>query len=211
MSHPSRLAVERFALGLPSPEVAAHLAACPECRAHLSTIGRRLAVPEWVRAAAEPRAWGRSIAVAGLAAAAAAALLLVWLAPTSPGPDTTAKGAPAVTVWLKRGDAVAAWDGKSRLRPGDAIRLEAAPAGFGYLTIVSTADGAVTTLFAQALDRTGRPVLTPAWELDARGAEEHLAVLFTREPVDVAGAPALLGRRDAEAWCLHEVLPKESP
>jgi hypothetical protein len=212
MNHPSRLAVDRFALGLPSPEVEAHLAACPECRAHLAAVGARLPVPGWVRSSAGPRWAPRSPLVAGFVALAAAmAVLLLRTGTTTSEPATTAKGPPAVTIWLKRGAAVAAWDQKSPLRPGDSIRIEAAPAGFGYVTVVSTADSAVKTLFTQALNGSGRPVLTPAWELDARGTEEHLAVLFTQAPVDEAGAGALLGRRDAEAWCLHEVLPKESP
>jgi hypothetical protein len=128
-----------------------------------------------------------------------------------PPPPTTAKGQPAVTVWFKRGEAISAWDGKSPVRAGDAVRLEAMPAGYPYLTVVSAAGGDLTTLFAAKADPTGKPTLTPAWRLDAVGRQEHLAVLFTRAPVDDASLAALLSRRDAQAWSVHEVLPKESP
>ena len=210
MSHPSRLAVDRLALGEASPEVEAHLSGCAECRAHFEAVRAQLPVPAWVKDAATPprRAWWRPLV---LAASLATVLLVVLLRPPPP-PETTAKGFPAVTVWFKRGELVSTWDGTSPLRGGDAVRFEAVPAGYGWVTVVAeSADGGLVTLFAAKLDPSGKPTLTPAWQLDAHGTQEHLAVLFTRDAVRDAHVPSLLSRRDAEAWCIHEVLPKEAP
>lgn len=236
MSHPSRLAVERHVLGAPSSqlasaELAAHLTTCAECRRHVEAVSAAEPVPAWVLEASRlllsssrplesstpleastplqssrpRRTWWRPL---GLAAAVAASLV-IFLWPASP--PSTAKGAPAVTVWLKRGDTIAAWDGRSPLRSGDDIRLEAAPGDFGYVTVVSTASEKPTALFQAKVDPSGKPTLSPAWRLDGQGTEEHLAVLFTREPVaDDAPLGPLLTRRDGDAWCIHEVLPKES-
>lgn len=209
MSHPSRLAVDRYALGEASPEIEAHVRTCPHCRAHLDSVRAKLPLPGWAAAMTAPRParpWFRMMAFGAAAAAASLALLLR----PSP-PRTTAKGPPAVTVWLKRGDAVTAWDRRTPLRSGDDIRLEAAAGGYSYLTIVSAAGGRSTTLYQAKLDPSGKPNLSPAWKLDGRGAEEHLAVLFTQAPVDDAQLPPLLSRRDGDTWCIHEILPKEFP
>jgi hypothetical protein len=82
---------------------------------------------------------------------------------------------------------------------------------YSYLTIVSAAGGRSTTLYQAKLDPSGKPSLSPDWKLDGRGAEEHLAVLFTQAPVDDAQLTPLLSRRDGDTWCIHEILPKEFP
>ncbi len=211
MNHPSRLALDRHALGETSAGLDAHLAGCSECRAHIEATRQPLPVPRWVADASATRSCWRGWRRAAVAVAAAvSAAGLVFFLPHPP-PSTTAKGQPTVTVWLKRGDAVSAWDGKSPVRGGDAIRLEAMPAGYAYLTVVFAAGGGLTTLFAAKVDPSGKPTLTPAWSLDGEGRQEHLAVLFTRAPVDDASLDELLSRRDAQAWSIHEILPKESP
>lgn len=207
MTHPSRLALDRLALGEADPALEQHLAACPDCRAHLAAVCARPPMPAWLHEAPQRRTWWRPLAFAGALAAVA---LVVVLRPAPPDP-TTPKGLPAVTVWLKRGDVVSTWDGVSPVRGGDSLRLEAVPAGYAYVTVVATGDGGPTTLFAAKLDPHGKPTLTPAWQLDAQGASEHLAVLFTRAPVDDTHLSTLLSRRDDNAWCIHEVLPKEVP
>jgi hypothetical protein len=99
--HPSRLALDRLALGEPTAELEAHAQGCADCQAHLTAVRAQLPLPQWVREAAAPPArrlrWWPAVLAAGLASVVVVALV------RPAAPQTTAKGLPAVSVWVKSG------------------------------------------------------------------------------------------------------------
>lgn len=122
-SHPSFLALERRALGVPDREVDEHLAACARCRAHVATVSADPGpVPHSLTSRARrrrPPSW-----LIGVGALALAASVLLSIGhPADPEPWLATKGSAAVVVWTRRGDDVERWNGRP-LHPGDAIRLE---------------------------------------------------------------------------------------
>lgn len=204
MSHPSFLALDRFALAPDEgSELARHVEGCVRCRAHVEAVQRPLPVPDWARAAGQRRRpWLRWLwAPAGVAMTAAVALLVV--VGVGPSTQTLAKGGPSVTVWLKRGETVAPWAGDP-LRAGDAVRLQVEAAGYRHLAVLGT-DG--TVLYRGPAG--GEPALTPAWELDEAPADERLVAVLSREPVADAALPGAAVRRDAEIWAVELVLKRE--
>ncbi|MCC6335681.1 MAG: hypothetical protein IT380_17020 [Myxococcales bacterium] len=208
MSHPSHLALDRYALDAAPEELARHVESCEACRSHVAAAQVPLPRPAWLDLVARPppSRWRLpGFALAG----AVAALLAVFAAPRLGGnDDVRPKGTPAATVWIKRGDAVTPWQG-APLRPGDAIRLEVAPAGFPHLTVVQL--GAAPRILYAAKPSAAGTALTPAWTLDAEGTEERLAVVLSREPLSDATVAAVAGRRDEAAFTLEYRLPKERP
>ena len=173
--HPSFFALDRHHLA-PDPEIAAHAAACPACRVHLEGLRAPADLPSWLPARRRPRRWVVGLSVA-LAAAAAIAL---W-----PREAIREKGAPAIKVHLKRGDAVAPWESGTRLRAGDRLRLQIAPAGYRFVS-VATGGATPTVLFAGAVDPKGSTLLPASFRVDGADPEETLDVLLAAEPVPSA-------------------------
>jgi hypothetical protein len=173
--HPSFFALDRHHL-VPDPEIAAHAAACPACRAHLEGLRPPAELPSWLLARRRPRRWVVELSVA-LAAAAAIAL---W-----PREAIREKGTPAIQIHLKRGDAVAPLETGTRLRAGDRLRLQIAPAGYRFVS-VATGGAAPSVLFAGALDPKGSTLLPASFRVDGADAEETLDVVLAAEPVPPA-------------------------
>jgi hypothetical protein len=174
--HPSFFALDRHHL-VPDPDIAAHVAHCPTCQAHLGGLRAPAALPAWLPAGRHfPRRWVVGFSVA-LAAAAAVAL---W-----PRAAIREKGTPAIQVHLKRGDEVAPWATGTRLRAGDRLRLQIAPAGYRFVS-VATGGAAPTVLFAGALDPRGSTLLPASFRVDGADAEETLDVVLAAEPVPPA-------------------------
>ncbi len=209
MNHPSRLALDRLALaqGAPPAELRSHVETCEACRAHLAAVQVELPRPAWLDGvASRPPRW--RLPVIALAGALAASLVIVI---SLPRPDAVAKGNPALTVWIKHGEQVTPWS-SGPVRAGDAVRLEVAPSGFSHVLVAQVpASGAPRVLYEARLERTRPTVLTPAWTVDAEGAEEHLAVLLSHHALADDEVTARLGRRDAEFWSFEYRLQKEHP
>jgi hypothetical protein len=207
--HASQYALDRAALGAPAdPALAAHLRGCERCARIVAERRAAGEVPAWVaqlkvRPTPVPRArWWRRLrwllpipAVAALAAA----LLLAYL-PREDGAGLRAKGGPAVALWVKRGEAVSPWDGKSALRPGDRVRLAVRGAGFTHVSIASLApSGDPTPLYRGTVEREGETVLPLSFRVEPGGPAEVLSVILASRPIDdgehatAAGAAARRG------------------
>lgn len=196
-NHPSFLALDRFATGGPDPTVAGHVSRCDACRRHVETIGERPALPTWLPTARpRPFAGWRPLALA--LALGALALALVWWRPPDPpsAPYVGAKGAPAVAVFIKRGERVTRWrDGP--LRPADTVRLGLILTERTHVSVYGAGDGArADRLFAGWLDPGAPALLDRAWVLDDAPGPERLWVVMGPTPLD---APQLIPGRDL-AW-----------
>lgn len=208
MSHPSRLALDRHALGDASPDVAAHAVGCSQCQAHLAAVTPALPLPGWVKALEQPRrAWfgPRLLALAAAAASVAVGVVVLPRAQRDEGAAVRAKGLPSVRMWVKRGAQVFAWEGAA-VRPGDALRLEVATAGFAWLTVASPQAG---VLFAADVAAATGPTLTPTWAVDAAGGEEHLTVILSRAPLSDEAARHAVPGQSQELVVLPVVIAKE--
>jgi hypothetical protein len=210
MSHPSYLELDRHALGAGcDPGTAAHLAGCERCRDYVATARPADVVPAWVaELGATPRKrvkpWWLAAGVA-----AAAALVLIWRSPSELYVGT--KGMPSAFVYVHRDHTTTLWD-QTPLHAGDRIRLEVAPEEFEQVTVFSTdAQGnKAEPLYAGRTKPFTRTLLPKAWQLDAVGHAEHLAVVFSHAELSREAASALFRARDpAEVRIVRLTLQKE--
>jgi hypothetical protein len=157
----------------PGPHAAAwflHIDGCPRCQGRLAEA--RAAGERWTVAAVRPerpglrRRWWMVAPALGVAAA-----LLLLLLPRRP--EWQPKGAPALTLLVKRGAATTRWEGGA-LRAGDAVQLlwTAPRAGHlavlardrhGAVTIVHPEESATTAPIAAGVDQPlGRSLIITA-------------------------------------------------
>jgi hypothetical protein len=193
--HPSRLALDRMALGLSDDTARAHAQSCAACSAHVSAVAVELPIPGWVREleGARPTAWWRP--VFGAVAVVAAALIAFVAIP------------PQAQVWVNRGGAVSLWDG-APLKPDDAFRFEVKPGGFTHLTVVELEGGKLYRVLHSA--PIGGEGLSPAWAVDAEGAQEEVVLLMSKAPLsEEALRSALAGEGGVETWSTRWKFPKE--
>ncbi|MCC6808599.1 MAG: hypothetical protein IT381_14340 [Deltaproteobacteria bacterium] len=200
-THPSFFMLDRAGLGdaAAKAQIAEHLETCGVCRAHLQALAApanelalqrikrapspaRPLVPRWIMAAA---------------AAAVVSVIGIGLANvlSDRGDVVTAKGAPSVAVYVKRGDTVFLWNGRAPLRANDTIRLKIVPEEMRFVE-VRDASGAVLYKGELTPPETTLPV---AWRIDEQGEAEHLTVWLGR-------APGAEMKKHVEL-----VLPKEAP
>lgn len=219
--HPSQYALDRAALGAPvPPEVAAHLARCAPCAATIEARRSPEAPVPWlarVRLAAAPRRrrrWWWLLPIPALAALAAAVPLVLRSAHVAaPGGEATReKGTPIVTVYVKRGEAVTAWDGRTPLRAGDRLRVGVRGPGYAHLSVASLpSPGAPVLLYAGPLAPSGGETLLPlSFRVDGAGQAEVLSVIASGEPVGLGAHAEPPERvRQRGAWTVRLQLPKE--
>jgi hypothetical protein len=212
--HVGELALRRHRAGeAVSGEVAAHVAACADCRARgralddeqrrferdvsfdrfaagieRATRGDRRGRP------AAPRAW----VLAPVLAVAAALALVVTFTPGPRGPNRT-KGGAFITVRVAGADGTqrtADDDGvPARLDAGDRVRIGYEADGYHYLLALSVDEhGAVTPLYPEAgrslsTDPADAPVrfLPDSVEFTGAGAEQ-LVVVLSDQPLEVEAA-----------------------
>jgi hypothetical protein len=210
MSHPSFLELDRHALGAGQQGTAEHLSGCARCRDYVEAARPAAEVPVWVGELAAPRRRSRPIWLAATLAAAAA-LMLLWKAPGAEPAYVGSKGMPSAFVYVNRDHTTTLWD-HLPLRPGDRIRVEVAPEEFEHVAVFSTdaLGGAPTRLFAGRTKPFSRTLLPKAWQLDAEGDAEHLAILFSHAELSEGVAAALLHAHDpAELRIVRLTLPKK--
>ncbi|MBL8953555.1 MAG: hypothetical protein JNK82_22460 [Myxococcaceae bacterium] len=182
--HPSRLQLDRLALGSPDAATASHAASCAQCGAHLKAVQVDLPVPQWVRdvGTSRPAAWLRWLRpMVAVGAMALVAFAVVGYRPAS-GPDITAKGlgTPQVQVWVNHAGKATLWSGAA-LVPDDAFRFEVRPGPYRHLTILELqGDRLYRVLHSAPVPSDG---LSPAWAVDADGAQEDVMLLLSNAPL----------------------------
>jgi hypothetical protein len=206
--HPSHLVIDRVAIGGEVPaEVARHLETCEACAATVAARRSAEPLPAWAgslrvapapapslpghrHAATTPRLprWWLLPLPAALALSVAI-VLLRGESQSGPALDDAIreKGSPAVVVYVKRGDAVVTWDGRSPVRPDDRLRLGIRGGGFANLSVASLQPGfAPAVLYAGPLEPRGETLLPLSFLVDAAGGAEELSVILSQRPVDAA-------------------------
>jgi hypothetical protein len=213
--HVGELALRRHRAGeAVGDAVAAHVAACADCRARgralddeqrrferdvsfdrfAAGVERAARGDRRRRRPSAPLAW----VLAPMIAAAATLALVVTFVPGPRGPNRT-KGGAWITVRVAGGDGTqrtAAAEAPEVLAPGDRVRIGYEPGAHRYLLALSVDDhGAVTPLYPEA----GRSVsadkasggalryLPDSLEFTGAGAE-RLVVVLSEQPLEVEAA-----------------------
>jgi hypothetical protein len=240
--HPSFWALDGIRLGrAASADERRHLASCAACAGHLAAGPEQAAAstrPAWL-AALPPAAAGAQAPPARrsrrwwawllpLAPVMAGLVILAGRPHPPAGSDHRSlvqggrdgvrggvrekAGAPALRLFIKRGAAVFAWDGRSAVRPGDRLRLELRPAGYGFVSVAGrSGDQQVpAVLYDGALDSGAGSLLPVSFRVDDRGTEEVLSVILGRAPVPPRlHAEADVPASEARTWRQILVLPKQ--
>jgi hypothetical protein len=205
--HPSRLTLHRLALGIEDFESRTHVDGCVACAQLVQSAQTVLPVPNWVSELTQRRNPFRRwlpIAVAASLMSIAAASVFVR-SERSPYVGDKGSAAVDVTVWRKRGDEVALWDGTA-LRTNDAFRFQIHPGRFTHLTVLELKEGALyRVLHSAPVSNEG---LSPAWSVDPEGASEEVLVLLSLAPLsDEELHRAVAG--ESGAWVRRWSFPKE--
>jgi len=212
--HPSLLALDRFSVDRQDPAVAAHVATCARCSGHLQRVAAPPPEPPWLRGL-ERRGgkrlraiswWHRwSLVCAGVLTIGGGALLLRSREPL----DAGAKGMPSIAVYIKRGDAVSLWDGRSAVHAGDAVQLKVAATGYARVTVAAAGGGELTELYSGPAARDG--LLPRSWTVDDAPGPEILLVAFSQTPLSKDRQEAALAAlpRTPEVWATRLELSKK--
>jgi len=218
--HPSQYALDRVALGEPPPPaLGEHLATCPRCAAAVAERGRPAEAPAWLARLGAPRPartprrtpWRAWIMVPALAAAAVAGVLVIGnLREPSIGgdEDLRPKGAPRIALYVKRGEAVSTWDGRSPVRPDDRLRVGVRSGGYAHVSVASLPDaGAPQVLYAGPLAQGTETLLPLSFRVDERAGDEVVSIVVSARPVDPSAHVAPGAPRGS--WAQRLRIPKE--
>lgn len=220
LAHPSFLALDRAHLGMPSSDLAAHLALCEQCRSYVAqpeteasasgfaAVQRAL---ELDRAKARPARWRWALAPA-LALGCGLLLFVTHRGPSATPIDEVyvgAKGFRSVWIYVKHGADTELWDGKQRLSLGDRVRLKVDPGSYHYLTVYALSDAKeAERLYAGPLAPGQNLTLPDAWEVDESPAAEQLYVVFSDAAITPDWPAWLAGRVPKTITLLPFTLPK---
>jgi len=193
-----------------------HIAGCARCRAYLASLeleAGRLPVPvvparpDGVRPA---RRWALPSAVATGLALAACVLLLVRGRPTEPG-YVGAKGTPAVQLLLHRQSDTWIWDGRSPVRPGDALALRVACEGLDHVAVAAPGAQGWARLSDAPCPGPGE-ALPFTLVVDDQPGDERLAVVLSRDVLDDESLRRAVveERRASDVWTVAFLLTKKT-
>jgi hypothetical protein len=202
----------------PDPAIERHLAACDRCRAYLAMLdARQAALVTPAPGAPAPR---RSAILTnrnrwlwpatGAVALAAAILLLVRGRPPS-GDYVGTKGSPAVQVLVHREGDTRVWDGRSPVKPGDALALRVACEGLVYVTVAAPLAGAWARLSDSPCP--AQPDALPfTLRVDDEPGSEQFAVVLSSKALSDEALHAAIDKdsRSQDTWVTRYVLPKET-
>lgn len=180
--HPSRLTLHRFALGVSDVETQTHVDGCTACATQVQGAQVVLPIPNWVlEITNRPNPFRRWMPLALAASLMCLTGVFVFVgAERVSYIGDKGTGAVDVSVWRKRGEVVAQWDG-TPLRPNDAFRFQIRPGPFTHSTVLELKKGAVfRVLHAAPISKDG---LSPAWSVDREGAAEEVVVLLSAAPL----------------------------
>jgi hypothetical protein len=201
-------------------DVERHVAGCARCRAYLSGLeGLEREAVDAAPFAAAPRATGatppirprRRLATLGAAGAlaCAAAVALVLHREGVPESYVGVKGTPAVQILVHRDATTRVWDGRSALRPGDALALRVACEGFLRVAVASPGPDGWVRLSDSGCPTDGG-ALPFTLRVDDAPGPERLAVVISHEPLDDTTLRKAIGdgTQGDGVWVSGFVLPK---
>jgi hypothetical protein len=219
MTTPTDVHVSTFSLDLyfasgrpPGAAVEEHLAACGRCRAYLAmlvTLEDARSTPRVPEAPARRRPRWTAITIAASVTATALGVLFVRGRTAEPN-YVGAKGTPAVELLVHRGSATWIWDGRSGIRPGDALALRVACEGMDRVAIAaprSTRWERVT----EARCPIGSDPLPFTLVVDASPGSESVAVVMSHGSLDDDSLRSAIehGTHGDDTWVQVLVLSKE--
>lgn len=221
-AHPSSLRLDAIALGEPADDATAHhLRDCARCAAALAEARRPPHVPAWLDGLARPERpkpprrpfgdrWLAALLAPALAAAIAAGLFALR-PPQRRADGVREKAAPSVALYLKRGDAVSTWDGRSPLRTGDRIRIGIRGAGYRHVSVatISSSGGPPAVLHVGRLNASGESLLPTSFRVDSPGGAEVLSVILGDDAIAPAAHAAAPPGSPGNRWTLRITLPVE--
>jgi hypothetical protein len=168
--------------------------------------------------AAPRRARLRFVAPAAAALAVAAALALSLRRPAADAADAAdadyvaANAAPAVQLLVHREGTTRVWDGRSALRPGDAIAIRVACEQLAHVTVATDAPGGLTRLSDGPCPKSPSALPFTLVVDDQPGRERFSVVLATRRLEDEPLRDRVReNARDRDVWVTAFDLPKELP
>ncbi len=210
--HPSYLQLDRIALGAVARDWELHVKTCARCARYLQRQQQPISVPAWVhKIPNDEPALPRRQRLFLFAMAAAAALVVAVVTPRVLAPSATSeKGTPAIAVYVKRGDAVSLWDGRTPLASNDRLQLEVKPEGLRHLAVaLRPVSGPWQLLYRSEV--AGNETRVPeSWRLDEEPGPETLGIALSSEPISDSQLMPILERqvRERGIWTTLLVLPK---
>jgi hypothetical protein len=209
-AEPSSFALDLyFASGrADDPSLEAHVAACQQCAAYLSSLERLCGEPAWH--AAPPRSH-RGLGVGILAAACAAIAAAVWLsgAPERQARYLASKGVPAVQALIRDQSGSRVWDGNTPIRAGAAIALRAGCDRFAHVAVLVAGGGSEQRVFDGACPSGADPLPFTLLADDKPGVERIQVIFSQKRLADPAMAAALRSKeRSAAVWVDQLLLRK---
>jgi hypothetical protein len=227
-AHPSSLALDRHALGLEQPEVAAHVAGCEACRAHVAGVEPATELPAWALRLEPRRApgfawWPRAPRLRALrwGVLAFASAFVLWRAAGhfTPGPSRAGnyvgnyvgtKGDPVLWLYVKRGERVELWNGSDPVHPGDLLRLKVQPDRYQHISVFGrTRSPHDYVRLYDAPVASGQPTALPfSWKVDAQPGDETLLVILGPASVSPAEIADILARGEGRYWSRRLSLAK---
>jgi hypothetical protein len=204
--------------------LAAHLETCGRCRDYLARLDAldanrpplRIAPSDSPASPAPtPTRLRWVVPLAGALALAAATALLLRTRPPADGRDAYVglKGTPAVQLLLHRDRDTQIWDGRSPLRPGDALALRVACEGMSHVAVAAPGSDARWERLSDAACADGDAPLPFTLRVDDAPGDEKLAVVLSREDLDEPALRKAIAetQRTADVWVVSLLLPKELP
>jgi hypothetical protein len=121
------------------------------------------------------------------------------------------KGTPAVQLLVHRAGGTRIWDGRSPIRPGDALALRVACEGFSSVAIATPGPKTWTRLSDTACPSQDGP-LPFTLLVDSEPGNERVAVVLSQKRLDdkALGRAITQTERTSVTWVVDFVLPKEA-
>jgi hypothetical protein len=195
----------------------AHVEACDRCRGYLADLdaARPAVVPLALRGQRprpiSRRPWALPTAFAGALALAAGFLLLARERPPQGDSYVGVKGTPAVELLVHRDSETRIWDGRTPVRPGDALALRVACEGLKRVVVAAPGKGGEwARLSAVGCPERGEP-LPFTLKVDGEPGDESLAVVLSQDELDPRALEHAIeqSRREGDVWVVRFELPKE--